>query len=102
MNRGKYEALIDPASWAYIDRINGWYPPEILDLPIDRQRTVYDAMCRAFHPGYPAGVEATDSEIAARGHAIPIRRYRLQGEEARGDGRLLSWRRLRPRRARQP
>jgi acetyl esterase len=82
MDRGKYEALLDPAMWAYIDRINGWYPPEILDLPIDRQRAVYDAMCRAFHQGYPAGVEATDSVIAGGAHAIPIRCYRLQGERA--------------------
>ena len=30
-------------------------------------------MCRAFHPGLPGRrSQATDSEIAARGHAIPI------------------------------
>lgn len=76
--RGKYATLIDPALWAYIDRVNAWYPPE-MDLPVDKQRAVYDAMCRAFHAGTPAGVEASDGTITAGDHAIPIRRYQLAG-----------------------
>ncbi|MER8483065.1 alpha/beta hydrolase [Mesorhizobium sp. M1322] len=77
--RGKYATLLEPALWIYIDRVNAWYPPE-MDLPVDKQRAVYDAMCRAFHPGYPAGVEASDGTVAAGGHAIPIRRYQLAGK----------------------
>ncbi|WIW54366.1 alpha/beta hydrolase [Mesorhizobium mediterraneum] len=77
--RGKYATLLDPALWAYIDRVNAWYPPE-MDLPVDKQRAVYDAMCRAFHTGTPAGVEASDSAVAAGDHAIPIRRYQLAGK----------------------
>ena len=46
--RGKYETLLDPALWDYIDSINAWYPPEITDLPIAKQRQIYDRMCRAF------------------------------------------------------
>jgi acetyl esterase len=80
MKRGKYAALIDPATWAYIDAINDWYPPEIVDLPIEKQRALYDAMCRAFHGGYPAAVEASDSAIAASDQMIPVRRYALQGK----------------------
>ncbi|TJW42355.1 MAG: alpha/beta hydrolase [Mesorhizobium sp.] len=80
IQRGKYATLLDPALWDYIDRVNDWYPSEIIDLPIDKQRAVYDAMCRAFHEGHPAGVEASDSTIAAGGHAIPIRRYQLAGK----------------------
>ncbi|TIX43020.1 MAG: esterase, partial [Mesorhizobium sp.] len=45
--RGKYQTLLDLELWAYIDRVNEWYPPEIVYMPIDRQRAVYDAMCRA-------------------------------------------------------
>ena len=33
-------------------------------------------MCREFRTGYPEGVTADDSSIAARRHAIPIRIYR--------------------------
>ncbi|TIS99272.1 alpha/beta hydrolase [Mesorhizobium sp.] len=77
--RQKYAPLLDPALWAYIDRVNAWYPPE-MDLPVDKQRAVYDAMCRAFHAGTPAGVEASDGAVAAGDHAIPIRRYQLAGK----------------------
>ncbi|RWF49386.1 MAG: alpha/beta hydrolase [Mesorhizobium sp.] len=77
--RGKYATLLDPALWTYIDRVNAWYPPG-MDLPVDKQRSVYDAMCRAFHAGFPAGVEASDGTVAAGSHAIPIRRYQLAGK----------------------
>lgn len=77
--RGKYATRLDAALWDYINRVNGWYPPEISGLPIDRQRAVYDAMCRAFREAYPAGVEAGDGTVAAGDHAIPVRRYRMAG-----------------------
>ncbi|RWN31185.1 MAG: alpha/beta hydrolase [Mesorhizobium sp.] len=82
MTRGPYETRLDPALWAYIDAVNGWYPPEILGLPIDKQRAVYDRMSRAFHQGRPPGVKAGDGLIAAAGRDIPIRRYRLAGKAA--------------------
>ncbi|TGQ74564.1 esterase [Mesorhizobium sp. M00.F.Ca.ET.186.01.1.1] len=75
--RGKYQTRLDPELWAYIDEVNAWYPPEISGLPIDRQREVYDRMCRAFHQGRPPGVTASDGLIAAPDHAIPVRRYQL-------------------------
>ncbi|QPC89930.1 alpha/beta hydrolase [Mesorhizobium sp. INR15] len=83
MSRGKYETLLDPALWAYIDAVNAWYPPEITGLPIDRQRAVYDKMCRAFHPGRPPGVRASDGLIAAQSHGIPVRHYQPAGKAAR-------------------
>ncbi|MET3579079.1 acetyl esterase [Mesorhizobium robiniae] len=76
--RGKYATLLDPALWTYIDRVNAWYPPGT-DLPVDKLRSVYDAMCRAFHAGTPAGVEASDGAVAADDHAIPIRHYQMAG-----------------------
>ncbi|WP_051070838.1 alpha/beta hydrolase [Mesorhizobium sp. STM 4661] len=78
-SRGKYATRLDAELWDYIDRVNGWYPSEITDLPIDRQRMVYDKMCRAFRAAYPAGVEASDGAVAAGDHAIPVRRYRMAG-----------------------
>ncbi|QKC80953.1 alpha/beta hydrolase [Mesorhizobium sp. NZP2077] len=81
--RGKYETRLDPALWAYIDSVNAWYPPEIIGLPIDKQRAVYDRMCRAFHRGRPAGVKASDGLIAASGHGIPIRHYQRASKAAR-------------------
>lgn len=81
--RGKYETRLDPVLWAYIDSVNAWYPPEIIGLPIDKQREIYDRMCRAFHRGRPAGVKASDGLVAAAGHGIPIRHYQRAGKAAR-------------------
>jgi acetyl esterase len=81
--RGKYETRLDPALWAYIDAVNAWYPPEILGLPIDKQRAVYDRMSRAFHQGRPSGVKASDRLIAAAGRDIPVRRYQRAGNAAK-------------------
>jgi len=80
MARGKYEELIDGETWAYIDQVNAWYPPETISLTIEGQRRVYDAMCRAFHSGYPAGVGTRDSLIETSDRSIPIRRYRAEGK----------------------
>ncbi|TIN30393.1 MAG: alpha/beta hydrolase [Mesorhizobium sp.] len=83
MTRGPYETRLDPALWAYIDAVNAWYPPEIIGLPIDKQREVYDRMSRAFHQGRPAGVKASDGPIAAAGRDIPVRRYQRAGNAAK-------------------
>ncbi|MCV3206763.1 alpha/beta hydrolase [Mesorhizobium sp. YC-39] len=80
--RGQYATRLDLTLWDYIDRVNGWYPPEMSGLPIDRQRAVYDAMCRAFREAYPSGVEAGDGTVAAGERAIPVRRYRMAGKTA--------------------
>ncbi|MER8421683.1 alpha/beta hydrolase [Mesorhizobium sp. M1329] len=77
--RGKYQTLLDPELWAYIDRVNEWYPPEMVYMPIERQRAVYDAMCRAFREPYPPGVKASDSAVPAIDHVVPVRRYQMAG-----------------------
>ncbi|TJU99485.1 MAG: alpha/beta hydrolase [Mesorhizobium sp.] len=82
-SRGEYETRLDPALWAYIDSINAWYPPEIVDQPIAKQRAVYDRMCRALRQPYPPGVIAKDGVIAAGGRDIAVRRYRLAGSAPR-------------------
>ncbi|ESY76757.1 lipase/esterase [Mesorhizobium sp. LNHC221B00] len=82
-SRGEYETRLDPALWAYIDSINAWYPPEIVDQPIAKQRAVYDRMCRALRQPYPPGVVAKDGVIAAGGRDVAVRRYRLAGTAPR-------------------
>lgn len=74
-----YHALIDAETWAFIDRMNSFYPPAAVDLPIERNRAIYDRMSRAFHAGHPAGVTARTSVIRTAGCEIPIRVYRLCG-----------------------
>ncbi|RRH90069.1 alpha/beta hydrolase [Mesorhizobium tamadayense] len=80
--RGKYAALLDPELWDYIDKVNGWYPPEIVAAPIAEQRAVYDKMCVAFHQSHPEGVATSDGLVATTAHAIPVRRYRMANKAA--------------------
>jgi acetyl esterase len=79
--RGKYSDLIDAETWAFIDRTNSHYPPDAVDFDIGKQRDIYNALCRAFHAGYPEGVSASDGEIATVNHAIPVRRYRFENAD---------------------
>ncbi|TGQ08666.1 MULTISPECIES: alpha/beta hydrolase [unclassified Mesorhizobium] len=81
-SRGKYADRLDAELWDYIDRVNSWYPPEIVAAPIAEQRAVYDRMCVAFHRGRPDGVTASDGVVATAAHAIPVRRYRMAGKAA--------------------
>ncbi|MDX8452634.1 alpha/beta hydrolase [Mesorhizobium sp. VK9D] len=79
---GKYAGRLDAELWDYLDRVNSWYPPEIVAAPIAEQRAVYDRMCVAFHRGRPEGVTTSDGLVAAATHAIPVRRYRMAGKAA--------------------
>ncbi|ESZ70994.1 lipase/esterase [Mesorhizobium sp. L103C119B0] len=69
-----YKTLIDAETWAFIERTNSYYPPDTIDYTIAQQRAIYDRMCREFFAGYPNGVTAETTFIAA--HDIPIRIYR--------------------------
>lgn len=71
-----YKTLIDAETWAFIEKTNSYYPPDTIDYTITQQREIYDRMCREFFAGYPQGVTAETSAIAAPGHRIPIRIYR--------------------------
>jgi acetyl esterase len=82
MERGKYEALIDREVWAFIDRTNDWYPPETASLPIEQQRAIYDAMCRAFRSDHPAGVRTRDTAIQAPALSLRVRHYQTEGKAA--------------------
>ena len=74
----KYDDLIDAETWGFIRDTESWYPPDVIGLTIERQREVYDKMCRAFFAGYPKGVTAQDADIRGTTHAIPVRHYRSQ------------------------
>lgn len=75
--RGKYEDLLDAETWAYIEEVERWFPPEILAKPIAEQRKVYDAMCLAFHAGYPAQVRVEDIAAPSPNGSIPLRVYTI-------------------------
>ena len=59
-----YQSLIDAPTWAFINRTNACYPADTASRSVADQRSLYDAMCRSFHRGYPLGVTARDQPIA--------------------------------------
>lgn len=72
-----YERLIDSDVWTFIRRTDEWFPPETIGLPIERQREIYNAMCRSFHTGRPPNVEVQDRMITD--HSLRARCYRRTG-----------------------
>lgn len=68
-----YQTLIDAETWAFIRETESWYPPETATFSVERQRQIYDAMCRAFHRGYPEGVTARDERLGG----VPCRIYQV-------------------------
>lgn len=70
-----YEELIDAETWEFIKQTESWYPSDAVSFSIQKQREVYNAMCKEFYQGYPAGVSASDSEIVRGGQSVLIRHY---------------------------
>lgn len=71
MTAPDYASLIDAETWAFIRATESWYPPETATFPVEKQREIYDAMCRAFFKGYPEGVVAEDRPLGG----VPCRLY---------------------------
>ncbi len=66
-----YGTLIDAEIWAFIRKTEQSYPDDAVSLDIAGQRRVYDAMCRAFYRGRPAGIGVEDSDA----NGVPVRIY---------------------------
>ncbi|SLN21486.1 alpha/beta hydrolase [Ruegeria meonggei] len=66
-----YERLIDEETWAFIRRTAESYPEDAVDLSIEDQRRVYDAMCRDFRQPRPMAVDTQDRSA----NGVPVRVY---------------------------
>jgi acetyl esterase len=75
MRPADYERLIDSEVWAFIRRTDACFPPESIGLPIESQREIYNAMCRAFHAGRPANVATHDLLLDVDDRSLSARRY---------------------------
>ena len=71
MTQKDYETLIDAPTWAFIARSAASTPDDTVTATIADQRRTYDAMCRTFDHGRPAGVTSRDYPIAG----VPCRDY---------------------------
>ncbi len=66
-----YSQMIDDETWAFINKSMAIYPPESVTWRIDKNRQVYDEMCRAFHFERPEGVSTCDQTVGP----VPVRIY---------------------------
>lgn len=66
-----YERLIDEETWAFIRRTAERYPDDAVEMSIEDQRRVYDAMCQDFRQPRPAGVDVRDRDA----DGVPVRVY---------------------------
>ncbi len=73
-----YSTLIDEQTWAFIRQTERCYPAETIDFTIQRQREIYNAMCREFYQSQAESIISTDGLIDNKGHKIPVRRYRAK------------------------
>ncbi|MGC1497891.1 MAG: alpha/beta hydrolase fold domain-containing protein [Sulfitobacter sp.] len=73
MTPPNYRALIDTEMWAFIDLLDGTYPPGVVDMTIVQQRAVYNDMCQVFYQGRPVGVEVYDEDHGG----VACRRYQV-------------------------
>ena len=71
---------LDPGMATFRDRIAAETPHEAIHWPFDRQRSAWDAVCRAFHAPHPAGLAVTDLAIEGTGGPLKVRLYRPQGD----------------------
>ena len=70
-----YARLIDDETRAFIRATEAAYPPDTATATIPRQREIYDAMCRVFYRGRPAGLAVADAALAG----VPCRHYGTGG-----------------------
>ncbi|CRL15972.1 hypothetical protein RR11_798 [Ruegeria sp. R11] len=66
-----YERLIDEETWAFIRKTGECYPDDAVDLSIEEQRKVYDAMAAEFRAARPDAVTCEDRTV----EGVPIRIY---------------------------
>lgn len=66
-----YSRLIDAETRGFIRETEAHYPPDEVTLDMEGQRRFYDAMCRAFYRGRPAGLAVEDRDMGG----VPCRIY---------------------------
>ena len=66
-----YESLIDQEVWAFIRRVENFYPADTAQRSTAEQREIYTNMCREFSYARPADVVVEDAHV----NTTPVRRY---------------------------
>lgn len=70
-----YRTYLDAEVLGFIDRMNGFYPPESLDLPMAENRRIYDHMSEIFREAPPETVTSRTLSLEGAAGALPVRLY---------------------------
>ncbi|MDX1576003.1 MAG: alpha/beta hydrolase [Kiloniellales bacterium] len=75
---------LEPEIQDFIAQSQSFLRPGYLKEPIGEQRRLYDALCRAYDFGRPAGLEVRGLAIPGPAGEIPARLYRKPGPRVQG------------------
>lgn len=78
-----YRAYLDAEVLAFIDRMNGFYPPDSLNLPMAENRRIYDHMSEVFREAPPENVTAQTLSLEGPERPLPIRVYQREEPDNR-------------------
>ena len=73
-----YRNYLDAEVLGFIDRMNGFYPPESLALPITENRRIYDRMSEDFREAPPETVTAHTLSLESPAGPVPVRLYQRE------------------------
>ena len=73
-----YRSYLDAEVLGFIDRMNGFYPPESLALPITENRRIYDRMSEDFREASPETVTAHTLSLESPAGPVPVRLYQRE------------------------
>ncbi|SOE08723.1 acetyl esterase [Hoeflea halophila] len=75
MRPAPYDTLLDDETWAFIDKSAAFYPNDAAILDHHGKREIYNALCRAFDTGRPAGVTVRGFSVSGPAGPIAVREY---------------------------
>jgi acetyl esterase len=71
---------LDPGMAMFCARLAAETPPEAVTWPLERQRSAWEDVCRAFRAPHPQGLTITNLSIDGPGGPLPLRIYSPSGE----------------------
>ncbi len=78
-----YRAYLDREVLDFIDRMNGFYPPESLNLPMAENRRMYDRMSEVFREAPPENVTSRTLSLEGPEGGLPVRLYQREDPDDR-------------------
>ena len=78
-----YRTYLDAEILGFIDRMNGFYPPESLDLPMAENRRIYDHMSEVFREEPPENVTSKTLLLEGPEGGLPVRLYQRENPDDR-------------------